>query len=868
MAFTPKKKRVTIPNNPEELFRDLRAKTVQGLLSQQADILREYFNHAQSKSDVAIQLPTGSGKTLVGLLIAEWRRIKFKQRVIYLCPTKQLVNQVLNQAIDNYGIEPIAFTGKKSDYLNQNKSRYENCDSVGITTYSSLFNTNPYFDSCGTIIFDDAHAAENYISKFWSLSIERNNEDHNFLYTSLANLIQNEARGIDYSRLFESDENLDIDYQWSDKLPTPIFHKIIPTLVGMIDANTKDLFDLSQKWKTIKENLHACHLFMGSREILIRPLIPPTKKHRPFTSAEQRIYMSATLGNGGDLERITGVKQIYRIKTPEGWDKQVTGRRFFIFPEISMEDSDIDVMIKDSISVAQRALILTPSESNRNYYEKRLKKIGINKIYSPSDIENSKQDFVSSNNSAAILANRYDGIDFPGNDCRILILTGFSKSLNAQEQFISSKLGSQIIYMDRILTRFSQAIGRCTRSSTDYSVVIILSESLNKYLLRPDNRKFLHKEIQSELEFGIEESGELDIKKALENIQSFLKQDKDWKNADDNIVENRETLNQEKIPCINELEKSAQFEIDYINYLWNGDYKNAFEACREILGILSSSELGSYRCLWNYLAGSAYWLGISNNSLPKSDTHVEYFKEAAKFSSGVRWFHSLCSQEFTDKENNDFRIESAQLYLTENLEVIIDKLGTTHNKKFEKKIRELFDQLNSPKFSQFENGLAEFGKLLGYSSERPNKQGAPDAYWYIPNEICFVFEANSETITESTISMKKIRQSISHVNWMRSQTFITENVTIISVLVTNAEKIYSDAIPIANDLKFVSSSQILDLYKKTIEAIRSLRTTYPGEGDLYWRKEVENIYKKERISYNFLIELFSKNQSESLNIIK
>jgi len=44
--------------------------------------MRRYAAEAVHLTDVALQLPTGSGKTLVGLLIAEWRRRKYGERVV------------------------------------------------------------------------------------------------------------------------------------------------------------------------------------------------------------------------------------------------------------------------------------------------------------------------------------------------------------------------------------------------------------------------------------------------------------------------------------------------------------------------------------------------------------------------------------------------------------------------------------------------------------------------------------------------------------------------------------------------------------------------------------------------------------------
>jgi superfamily II DNA or RNA helicase len=79
-------------------------------------MLRVYVEKALDETDRARQLPTGSGKTLVGLLLGEWRRRKFGERVVYLCTTRQLVHQVAEQSRAKYGLKVHAFVGKKADF--------------------------------------------------------------------------------------------------------------------------------------------------------------------------------------------------------------------------------------------------------------------------------------------------------------------------------------------------------------------------------------------------------------------------------------------------------------------------------------------------------------------------------------------------------------------------------------------------------------------------------------------------------------------------------------------------------------------------------------------------------------------------------
>ena len=116
MAFQGKTKKVQQQfDSPEEMY--LRgslprtAEAVSSLWIHQGDVLRAYAEKHQDTPDLALELPTGTGKTLPGLLIAEWVRRKAEGPVLYAAPTKQLGHQVLATA-KNEGVPARLLVGQ------------------------------------------------------------------------------------------------------------------------------------------------------------------------------------------------------------------------------------------------------------------------------------------------------------------------------------------------------------------------------------------------------------------------------------------------------------------------------------------------------------------------------------------------------------------------------------------------------------------------------------------------------------------------------------------------------------------------------------------------------------------------------------
>lgn len=835
---------------PEELFRNFGKKKIPGLLAQQSDMLRAYMKQ-ETESDVALELPTGSGKTLVGLLIAEWRRVARKERCLYLCPTRQLVNQVCEQAKEQYGLEVINFSGSARDYSVQDKTAFQTNQKIGVSTYSALFNTNPFFIDVDCLIFDDAHVAENYVAKFWSLEIDIASD--NELFNNIISLILPYIPENDRD-LFEEDASSP-DKMRVNKLPSPRLFSIEGKLSKLLEcAATSSNERLFYGWQTLKGHLAACHLYYSPRTILIRPFIPPTESFVPFTRAKHRIYMSATLGNGGDLERIFGRKSIAHIPAPTGWERQGVGRRFFVFPMCSTnsEEESIDQAIA-WIPFVPRCLVLTPSIAEANVFGERItEKLGETwKLFSPPEIESSKKTFISTQQAVAIVANRYDGIDMNGDECRYLIVHGHPEAVNLQDRFLMSRLGSYPLFDNRIRTRIIQALGRCTRSATDYALVVVIGNRMHNYLLKPENRRFFHPELQAELIFGIEQStsGFDDIE---ENIKFFFQQEEEWQDANRSIIDTRDRLSVQSPSYLENLSRSVSYEVAYQNALWNGDYEQAAKETRRVLGFLDDNELKGYKTWWHYSSGNV----LLKAGYPQEAG--QSYGRAKSCTPTLSWLNELKSLAI--ESGSASQDDSQILLMMDNLEHLFEKFGHVNDKKINAFLKETRQFLISKDGKTFEQGQEKVGILVGWKSERKKAKGAPDCWWYLGNRG-IVFEDNSEAQPSGTLGDNKVRQAASHVNTLKGK---YPQIAFETILCTNVKTIESSAVPHAKEVFYLSVDDFLEFSEEVISCVQEIWSSFSQASDLFWREKAIAEITSRRLDPN---SIFQRLCSKKLNTL-
>ena len=864
MAFKIRKREVFSYSSPQDMYQDNKLKKIMGPLDYQTAMLDLYIKNMEKRT-VALELPTGSGKTLVGLLIGEYRRRKNKEKILFLCPTNQLVHQVAEQANLKYGLKAIAFCGKQKDYSPKDKSSFLMSEALGVTTYSSFFALNSFFKDVDVLIMDDVHSCEDYIISNWTIQID----SETTIFTEIAELLKNCISEVDYKYLLEEEYLPDVA-SWCNMLPMPLalnkLDELQLILQHGIESGTSNFYAYSR----ISENLQECNIYIANRKILIRPWIAPTMSFKAFADAKQRILMSATLGRSGELERITGIEKICRLPIVNDWDKKGLGRKFFTFPDLSLGEDEQGEVVMALQNLCKKSVFLVPDSQSakaiKGFYTEHISSA---KIFEAKDIEESKQSFVDCPEGTAILANRFDGIDFSDDASRLLFIWNLPKTTNLQERFLITRMGASKLYAERIRTRIIQAVGRCSRNPSDFSIVCVIGDSIQNDLTKQEKIKQFPPELRAEIQFGLENSVDYStVKDVIEQARDFLDRNENWQEAEEYIVDLRndywDEIDEVEKQVNDKLQKSAVLELKFQYSLWKKDYKAAFGFACDIIGVLNAPVLSGYKCFWNYMAGCMAFYLFQQGQSEYRTSGIQYLEEALKENISIRWLSGLSEKLFCaenkDIEENDFFFDCV-----ERLENVFTSLPTAQ--KLEKRIKKILDDLNSLDGKVFERGHKELGELLGYISHNPSSTGAPDPYWIINENNVVVSEDKiyEEKEQIKSIPISDVSEAGRHCVWiLEHEKRILKDANIYTVLITNSTSIEDDARIYADNLYYVYRKDYVSWAVKALTVIRRVWNTYTDGGEMAWREAVHEEFMKESVTPKDYLEFVCKKKLKNI----
>ncbi|KLD98302.1 DEAD/DEAH box helicase family protein [Aliarcobacter butzleri] len=781
--------------SPEDIF----SKMTSGkqLWLGQGDALREW-DKERNKSDILLSMDTGMGKTIVGLLISYSLMNERKMKSIYVCASKQLVDQTVTEA-NNLGIAVASYSG--GDFINE--FEFNQCKVPLITTYQALFNGKSKFhnEDIGGIVFDDSHVADNILKNCFTLNISKS--DNSEIYEKVSSLARpyfessNQIVRFNQVTNNKSDEVLILPpFELKEH-----FNEIRKILIeNRVEENPNLLFS----WEYLKDNLDMCLFLLNQNRIEIMPPIIPSKTLSYFKNDVRRVYLSATHINKDYFPRYYGNKIKKTISFPSGKSKT---KKFIISPfKTRMYLKDTQNVRKKLLSVLsdEKALIITPSfKRNKNWLD--LDKESIIETNSTNIIEKILE-FKSSKNKKLILSNRYDGIDFPGDSCRVLIFDGLPIEGTLLDTYLTNHLKAINYTRNEISSKIIQGIGRIFRGIDDYGIIIFVDKNEINWIYTPRNMYSFPNTLQIQLKVGDQLNQMITNENFDQLISQVLTNKKSLTDAYDKFIddENKKFIDRtnEFEESQNNMEKISILESKIFCSLWDRDYSSIEELISDL--IKESETFDSTINSWhNFLSGMIYQV------LGKDDESNEYFYKAQTISKITPKPLNYKKAEYqkSKKELSNNIIELIQMYKK-------NKLISDLNKKF--------DYLDSNKYKlqdkKHELGIEALGKYLGYDTERPDDlyKTGPDVLWKLPNNKYVLLELKTNK-DDGNYSKKETSQSLDHIEWIKNRESLIDNKNLYSIIIGPHNKVNHDANP-SEETYIVA----LEEFKKYAELLISL----------------------------------------------
>ena len=248
------------------------------------------------------------------------------------------------------GIPSVLMEGSGLAIPSSVKRSYQRGRSIGIMNYWVYFNQNPVIDPADMLITDDAHLGEHCLHSLYSVEITR--VAHPELFGAL--VLELHQRFPEYSVLADA-----LDFTSEASKPPELLSFIDQTQISarieeiIDDSPTLDSnLDLRFRWERMRGRVNQANIYLARDSLWIRPYVYPLISNPHYSGATRRIYMSATIGDPGDLSRRLGVKNIEKIPVPQEDAESTFGRRLLLMNR--RDEGDIPQRLGAAILTAIR----------------------------------------------------------------------------------------------------------------------------------------------------------------------------------------------------------------------------------------------------------------------------------------------------------------------------------------------------------------------------------------------------------------------------------------------------------------------------------------------------------------------------------
>ncbi len=698
---------------PDEIFRILpdNGEKYEYLRDVQGKVLTKWFDESiRNNKDTIIKMNTGSGKTVVGLLILKSCIEEGYGPAVYVVPDDYLIEQVTNEA-EKIGIETTT-DADDVDYLRSRAILVINI--YKLVNGKSVFGMRAKNDNVpiGSVIIDDVHAALSTTEKQFRIHTPREND----LYFKFLSIFENSLKNQSEIKYLEIKD----DYDYHEMLvPFWDWQEKISDIRSLLHEN-KDDEDIKFNWMLLKSVLEYSKCVITNSNIEITPNSIPIDVIKNFHNAKRRIFMSATLSDDTPFLTHFGVDfTSTKIITPDSAND--IGERLIVVPQAINSTITDDELREKIIEVAEKhnVVVIVPSKS-------RAKKWNVTKrkIVDKDNINKAVKALKRKHVGLVVFVNRYDGVDLPQDACRLLVLDGLP-DVRSNYDLIeeAALLGSKRI-QNQFVQRIEQGMGRGVRSNTDYCAVLLMGKRLTGTIYADGAKELFSSATLKQFELSEIISDKIrgaSINDIFGLLDYSFNRDRGW------VGTSKKSLVKVRYSDEANVEETQKLGREAFDLVRNRNYRRAIEILNSYQNNVKDSTLKGW-----ILQQVAEYCNFQDKVEAQN-----ILKSAKEYNASVL---NPLDGILTNRELKNYSPQAEQ-FVENNRELKIDE--NNYILKVNAVLADLTFEANTSK--RFEEAIKNLALLIGFQANRPENENGrgPDVLWRIGELEFLVIECKN-----------------------------------------------------------------------------------------------------------------------------
>lgn len=722
--------------------------------------------HARrSERDLIIKVNTGAGKTIDGLVILQSYLNEGEGPALYVAPNKYLADQVRDEA-DRIGITTVD---------DPDNATYRSGEAICVINVHKLFNGRSVFRGdrptmapapIGAVVIDDAHAALSTARASLSINIPYADP----VFGELLDLFRADLQAHSPNDLLDV---VDQSYGAILRVPFWSWRARLEDARAILHKSRESSQALKFSWPAVKDVLAFSRAVFTGQQLTITPLCSPVAQISNFDTAKHRIYLTATLADDSVLVTDFGADaaSVARPITPTSAGD--IGERMILAP-MELNSAIPPESARSAIAaLAEKynVVVIVPSKRATALWTDHTAEGNV--AYATDEVGPTVERLRAGHVGLVVLVNRYDGIDLPGDACRVLVLDGLPESFSGEERLETQLTSRTSGFDDRQVQRIEQGMGRGVRSNEDHCVVFLLGARLTQLVNDQDTFAMFSPATRAQLLQSRQIAGDLadqPLSATMAVAQQALDRDEDW------IKYARSAL-AGIAPATGNVSAAASSRRQAFDLAVAGNINGAVTALSDAMNVTPDVRqqgwLQEQQAVYIDLTDPERALRVLTSARTKNSDVLR------PLAGGIYQKLSTAAAQATAASDHLVHLYGNDpTKLRVGFEALIENLR--------------FDPNRVP---EFEQAFADLALHIGLAAQRPDHERGegPDVLWALGDLRFWIIEAKSGAVV-NRISRHYINQLAGSMNWFGER--YDGSVAATPVMIHPADTLNKDASPI------------------------------------------------------------------------